>query len=97
MRLLNEYVLGGAAMLLVLGGCAVTDPYAANSPINESWGRAHAAQIGEQVADPSAPHNEVPAEGLDAQTAERVAKRYYRGQDSQKTRKAQAVIIGEID
>jgi len=96
MTLRNLLILGASAAGLILSGCAITDPFQEDSRLNEGWGRAHRAQIGEQTADPQAPHSENGAEGLDASTAERVAKRYYRGQDSQKTRKAQAVIIGEL-
>lgn len=80
---------------LALAGCAISHPYAENSRVNDAWGRAHAAQVGEQTADPTAPHSQDGPEGLDASTGERVAKRYYRGQDSQQTRKARAVFIGE--
>jgi hypothetical protein len=81
---------------LALAGCAILDPFADNSRVNDAWGRTHAAQIGEQTADPTAPHSQNGPMGLDAPTSERVAERYYQGQESQTTRKARSVTIGEI-
>lgn len=97
MTLRTLLALGASCAFLALSGCAFTDPYSDRSPLNDAWGRSHRAQIGEQVADPDAPHSDQGPEGLDASTGERVAKRYYRGQDSQRTRKAETVVIGNVD
>ena len=89
-------LLVSLAAALALAGCAITDPYADDSRVNDAWGRAHAAQVGEQTADPTAPHSQDGPMGLDAPTSERVAERYYEGQESQQTRRARSVTIGEI-
>ncbi len=96
MTLKTFLTLAVFAAATALSGCAITDPWHEDSRLNQSWGRAYQAQIGEQIEDPDAPHSDKSPEGLDSQTSERVAERYYRGQDSQRTRRAEAVVIGEF-
>ena len=67
-----------------------------HSNLDESWGRSHDAQLVWQTADPEAPATREPTEGLDPETAQRVAKRYYEGQEKQVQRETQSVLIGEF-
>ena len=61
----------------------------AHSRVDASWGESigHTlqAQTTSGLPGPS---------GLDAPTAERVASRYFRGQEGQQTRQAASVVIG---
>jgi hypothetical protein len=47
-----------------------------------------------QVASPLGIDPSEPKFGLDAPTSERVAERYYRGQEDQTTRQAATIVIG---
>ena len=79
-----------------LTACAhSTTPYADGSQVNRAWGSATDVTRVDQTANPDAPTTDAGPEGLDASTGERVADRYYRGQESQQTRRARAVVIGD--
>lgn len=78
---------GGCAALLLLSGCL-------HSPVERQWGEAYEALLAVQTMNPGAPRDTVPM-GLDAATAERVADRYYEGQELQETRRARGIVIGE--
>jgi len=79
-----------AAGLVLLGGCT-------HSRVDAEWGEAYRATGRSQIADPSAPRTLAAPEGTDAVTAELVAERYYTGQRTQETRRAPAVVIGELE
>jgi hypothetical protein len=80
-----------------LGGTACTHWLFGNeSAIDESWGIALEENLQSQMAHPEGPASEDGPEGIDAATAERVAKRYFKGQETQQTRRARAVVIGEV-
>ncbi len=76
------------APLVLATGCL-------HSNLDESWGKSHEAQIAWQTADPTAPEDHEPTEGLDPETASRVAERYYEGQEQQEQRRLPTVILGE--
>lgn len=83
--------VGLAAGLLLAagltGGCL-------HSRVEPRWGEAYRAAMAGQTADPAAPASAEGPEGIDAGTAERVADRYYEGQEIQETRRARGVVIG---
>ena len=66
-----------------------------DSAVDENWGIAHDQTLQSQIANPESPASPDGPEGIDASTAERVARRYYKGQETQRTRRARAVVIGE--
>jgi hypothetical protein len=88
---MNRMTRAGLAVVLLTlaNGCL-------QSRLDESWGSSYEAQIGWQTADPDAPVSNEPLEGLDPETAERVAERYYEGQEQQRQRQAPSVLIGEF-
>jgi len=65
-----------------------------HSRLEENWGRSYEAQLVWQSANPDAPVTREPLEGLDPETAMRVARRYYKGQEQQRQREAPAVVLG---
>lgn len=67
-----------------------------HSRLDENWGKSHEAQVAWQTANPDAPATREPLEGLDPETAKRVAERYYKGQEQQRQRQAPAVVLGEF-
>jgi type IV pilus biogenesis protein CpaD/CtpE len=78
-----------------LGATACTHWIFGNdSAVDENWGIAHDQSIQSQIAHPESPASPDGPEGIDASTAERVAKRYYKGQETQQTRRARTVVIG---
>lgn len=78
-----------------LGATACTHWIFGNdSAVDENWGIALEQDLQSQTANPESPTSVDGPEGIDASTAERVAKRYYRGQETQQTRRARAVVIG---
>ena len=80
-----------------LGATACTHWIFGNdSAVGENWGIAVEHNVQSQIADPEAPASLDGPEGIDASTAERVAKRYYKGQEAQQTRRAPAVVIGGV-
>jgi hypothetical protein len=80
-----------------LGATACTHWIFGNdSAVDESWGVAYERQLESQIAHPESPASLDGPEGIDASTAERVAKRYYKGQETQQTRRAPTVTIGEM-
>jgi len=77
-----------------LGGTACTHWLFGNeSAVDESWGIALEENLQSQMAHPEGPASEAGPEGIDASTAERVAERYYKGQETQQTRRARTVVI----
>jgi hypothetical protein len=62
--------------------------------VESRWGEAYDQDTQAQIAHPEGPASLEGPEGIDASTAERVAKRYYKGQEAQGTRRARAVVIG---
>ena len=66
-----------------------------HSNVDENWGKSYEAQIAWQTADPTAPKHYEAAEGLDPETARRVAERYYEGQEQQEQRRLPTVILGD--
>jgi type IV pilus biogenesis protein CpaD/CtpE len=83
------------AIAACLGATACTHWIFGNeSVVDENWGDAVEHNVQAQVADPESPASLEGPEGIDASTAERVAERYYRGQETQQTRRARAVVIG---
>jgi len=87
-RTLRIILAGGAGLLL--SGCL-------HSAVDQRWGEAYHAALTRQQANPAAPTSQDGPEGVDAVTAELVSDRYYRGQESQETRRVEAVVIGELD
>ena len=75
------------SLWLLAGGCA--------SPVDEHWGESISATQAAQVNDPAAPADHEPRVDLDANSAEAVAERYYRGQRQQSTRVAPSIVITE--
>ncbi len=65
------------------------------SRLDENWGKSYEAQVALQTAHPDAPVTTEPLEGLDPETAKRVAERYYEGQERQRQRQAPAIVIRE--
>ena len=86
--------IASIAALFGLAACTHhTGPYHAASPVDGAWGDAHRSAQRNQLDNPDAPVTTVGPQGMDASTGERVADRYYKGQESQQTRRAQAVVI----
>jgi hypothetical protein len=80
---------GLLAMLLAFAnGCQ-------HSRVDEHWGESYGAHVVWQTANPDAPETREPLEGLDPETAKRVADRYYEGQEQQRQREAPSVTITE--
>lgn len=71
-----------AAALAALG-CA-------SSRVDANWGEG----LGHTWSVQIDPNNSSEIVGLDAPTAERVADRYYKGQETQQTRQPPTVLIG---
>jgi hypothetical protein len=67
-----------------------------DSAVAENWGIALDQTVQSQTADPEAPASPNGPEGIDASTAERVADRYYKGQETQQTRRSTSVLIGGV-
>jgi outer membrane murein-binding lipoprotein Lpp len=72
-----------AAAALVLAGCA-------SSRVDANWGEG----LGHTWSAQIDPNNSSEIVGLDAQTAELVADRYYKGQQTQQTRQPPIVVMG---
>jgi hypothetical protein len=87
---MNRILLAGFTLLLapLTNGCL-------HSNIEENWGKSHDAQVVWQTADQSAPVDREPREGMDPETAQRVAERYYEGQEKQEQRKLPSVVISD--
>jgi len=66
-----------------------------HSRIDENWGKSHEAHVVWQTANPDAPETREPIESLDPETANRVADRYYEGQEQQQQRVAPTGVIGK--
>ena len=80
-----------------LGATACTHwIFGKDSAVAENWGIALDQTVQSQVADPEAPASLDGPEGIDASTAERVADRYYKGQEQQQTRRSRSVLIGGV-
>ena len=67
-----------------------------HSRVDENWGKSYEAQMAWQTAHPEAASTSEPVEGIDPETAKRVAERYYEGQEQQRQRQARSVVIGEM-
>jgi hypothetical protein len=91
------FTLVSVSSLLMLGGCAahINSPFDDNSRVDAAWGNAREVTRADQLANPEAPMTDAGPEGMDASTGERVADRYYRGQEAQQTRRARTVSIAE--
>jgi hypothetical protein len=78
----------GLLMLLLVfaNGCL-------HSKVEENWGESYEAHLVWQTANPDAPVTNEPLDGLDPETAMRVADRYYKGQEQQRQREAPMVLI----
>ena len=63
------------------------------SHVDQHWGEAVQLNAAAMIANPET--SSVAPEGLDPLTAERVAERYYRGQQQQPLRKIPAIVIAE--
>lgn len=75
-------------MVALAGACM-------HSRVDENWGRSFEAQLAWQTVDPDAPETREPVEGMDAETAQRVAERYYEGQEQQQQRMVPLTLIGD--
>jgi len=65
------------------------------SPVDDAWGEAQAANTEAQVADPSGAGDPEGPRGVGALTAEEIANRYYKDQVTQPTRHgAERVLEG---
>jgi hypothetical protein len=87
------------AILIAASLCATacTHPvFGLYSAVEGTWGDAYESQVEAQIAHPDGPASVDAPEGIDASTAERVAKRYYKGQETQQTRRTPSVVIGEM-
>lgn len=67
-----------------------------HSNLNDNWGKSQEAQIVWQTENPEAPTTADGPEGLDPNTANEVAERYYKSQERQPHRKIPSVSL-EID
>jgi hypothetical protein len=65
-----------------------------HSNLEENWGKSYEAQVVWQTQDQTAPADREALEGLDPETAKRVAERYYEGQERQQQRRLPSVVIG---
>ena len=95
MNLRRLLTLVSIAATLGLTGCVHNTPFDADSAVNRAWGSATDVTRIDQVANPCAPTTALGPEGMDASTGERVADRYYKGQEAQQSRRARAVVIGD--
>jgi hypothetical protein len=68
--------------------------YGYDREVDLHWGEAYEGDTQAQIEHPEGWASLDGPEGIDASTAERVAKRYYKGQETQQTRRARAVVIG---
>jgi hypothetical protein len=68
-----------------------------HSKVDEHWGESYEAHVVWQLANPDAPESNEPPVGLDPETGQRVAERYYKGQEQQRQRQAPTVLIGAED
>jgi hypothetical protein len=77
--------------------CALAVPATGcvHSGVDAAWGTALPHVTAAQTASPLGIDPSEPKFGLDAPTSERVADRYYRGQEAQTTRQATTILIGE--
>jgi hypothetical protein len=75
-----------AALSLWVAGCTASN-------VDKYWGMAVTDMTALQTADPTGVPEGSAVEGLDAPTSERVAKRYYEGQEQQETRQAPTILI----
>jgi hypothetical protein len=80
-------------LALALGVSLFGAACAGRSPVGEQWGYTTAITYAAQAADPNAPTDDEPAVGMDPKSGEAVAERYYRGQRTQQTRQAPAIVI----
>jgi hypothetical protein len=64
-----------------------------HSRVEENWGESYGAHVVWQTANPEAPATREPTLGLDPETGQRVAERYYQGQEQQRQRQAPMVLI----
>jgi hypothetical protein len=64
-----------------------------HSRVEENWGESYDAHLVWQTANPEAPETNEPPLGLDPETGQRVAERYYEGQEQQRQRQAPMVLI----
>ena len=65
-----------------------------HSRVDENWGESYEAHVVWQTANPDAPATHEPLESLDPETGQRVADRYYKGQEQQRQREAPSVQLG---
>lgn len=79
----------GAGALLV-GGC---QSWQRHSLVDEYWGSAQRANVEAMIANPDAPPWGTGPVGLDPGSAERVARRYYEGQQKGQTEQARPVVV----
>jgi hypothetical protein len=75
------------SLLLMAAGCSL------RSQVNEQWSRSYEANRSAQVADPNAPASDAAVEGMDPESGQVVADRYYEGQRTQRTRQAPSITI----
>ena len=66
-----------------------------HSGVDAAWGTAVPHVTAAQTSSPLGVDPSEPTFGLDAPTSERVADRYYRGQEAQTTRQATTILIGQ--
>jgi len=66
-----------------------------HSRVEENWGKSYEAHVVWQTANPNAPETREPLESLDPETGQRVADRYYKGQEQQRQREAPTVVLGD--
>ena len=85
---MKAYTVVITAAMLTGAGCA-------GSNVDKYWGMAVGDMTALQTADPTGVPDGSEVSGLDAPTSERVAKRYYEGQESQTTRQAATIVIGQ--
>jgi hypothetical protein len=75
----------------LIAGCGVFHP---PSHVDQHWGEAVQLDMAAMVANPEAGSSE-PVEGLDPETGQRVADRYYKGQEQQSAREVRTFLVGE--
>lgn len=81
--------LGVAACALVASGCLY-------SRVDDEWGQALEETEALQVANPAGSGSPEGPQGVDPVTGEKIADRYYKGQEAQPTRSGPAMILEEI-
>jgi type IV pilus biogenesis protein CpaD/CtpE len=64
------------------------------SHVEQHWGEAVQLNMGAMIANPEAGSAE-PVEGLDPETAQHVADRYYSGQEEQRVQDIRSLLISE--